>query len=86
MNTITATPQVPTYTKRAADGIWSLVVACPFCGDAHQHGGGSDVEPDLGLCLSHCLDGDLVDGYVLIAGPAGMVRPRRTPRAARWPR
>jgi len=86
MAALTATPLVPTYVECARDGIWSLIVACPFCGDRHQHGGGSDAEPDIGYRLSHCLDGDLVNDYVLIAAPTDMVKPRRTPRAARWPR
>lgn len=73
---------VPAYAERAGDGVWDLTVACPFCGDVHHHGGGSDAGPDLGLCLSHCLDGDLVNSYVLITGPAGMVKPRRKPRVA----
>jgi len=77
---------VPAYAERAGDGVWDLTVACPFCGDVHHHGGGRGARPDLGPCLSHCLDGVLVGGYVLVAGPPGMAKPGRKPRAARWPR
>ena len=75
-------PEIPTYVERASNGVWDLLVACPFCGDAHHHGGGRDAHPDLGLCLSHCLADGLVSSYVLIAGPAAMVKPE--PKSRAW--
>jgi len=76
-------PEVATYARRHPDGVWDLTVACPFCGDAHLHGGGRDAHPDLGLCVSHCLADGLVGSYVLIAGPADMAKPRSKSRAWR---
>jgi hypothetical protein len=57
----TETPIVACTARRAADGIWTLVVeACPFCRvgrhpGRHVHGGGSGPHPDGGSRLSHCL-------------------------------
>jgi len=75
MDDFTDIPQVPTYVKRAGDGVWDLFVLCPFCGDRHLHGGGSDEPPDLGPRVSHCLRSDLVGDYVLVPGPTGMTKP-----------
>ncbi len=75
-------PEIPTYVERASNGVWDLLVTCPFCGDAHRHGGGSSAEPVLGPRLSHCVSGELVRDYVLIAGPADMVKPE--PKSRAW--
>jgi len=68
-------PFVPTYTERASDGVWCLFVLCPFCGERHQHGGGSGARPGLGHRLSHCIRGDQRESYVLVTGPSGMAKP-----------
>lgn len=36
------------------DGIWDLIVKCPYCGDKHYHGGGRGIEPLYGGRESHC--------------------------------
>jgi len=76
--------QIPTYARRHPDGVWDLTVACPFCSDTHRHGGGSDELPDLGPRLSHCIRGDVVRDYILVAGPKDMAKP--TPRSRAWRR
>ena len=86
MDDFAAIIRIPTYAERATDGVWDLTVTCPFCGDVHHHGGGSAAEPVFGPCLSHCFEGALVGDYVLVAGPAEMVKPKRVARAPRWPR
>ncbi len=76
-------PEIPTHVERASNGVWDLLVTCPFCGDTHRHGGGSSAEPVLGPRLSHCVSGELVRSYVLIAGPADMAKPERKLRSGR---
>lgn len=68
-------PEVAAYVARAGDGVWDLLLACPFCGDLHLHGGGSDDEPTFGQRLSHCVHDDRRGDYGLVPGPDGMPKP-----------
>ncbi len=55
------TAKVTAVTSNWIDGVpvWSVEVSCPYCGRTHHHGGGpADHEPDLGLRVSHCMQGN----------------------------
>jgi len=71
MDIPTNLPQIPAYAERHPDGVWSLFVHCPFCGDRHLHGGGSDEVPAYGVRQSHCAHHRRRGGYVLVAAPDG---------------
>ena len=72
---MTRLPEVATYVERADDGVWDLLVTCPYCGDLHVHGGGSDDAPAFGQRLSHCVHTGRRGDYVLVPGPDDMLRP-----------
>jgi len=72
-------PEVPTYVERAGDGVWDLLLTCPYCGDLHLHGGGSDDAPTFGQRLSHCVRDDRRGDYVLVPGSDDMPRPTMKP-------
>jgi hypothetical protein len=71
------TIKVPTYIQRNTQSqFWALYVQCPYCGDLHQHGGGSLAgPPDLGDRFSHCVFAE-PRGYELVPGPEGMPKPK----------
>ncbi len=52
-------PDVVVEVRASLDGqIWVLQTPeCPYCGKAHEHGGGliADGPPALGFRLSHCV-------------------------------
>jgi hypothetical protein len=59
-----------TVTAKATwenEGVWTLEVVCPICGEKHFHGGGNGAEPDLGYRVAHCftLFGYPGDGYTI---------------------
>lgn len=50
-----APPLAPATARLCRNGVWDLaVVACPFCGREHHHGGGSDEIPTFGSRTAHC--------------------------------
>jgi hypothetical protein len=46
--------KVEARATRYSDGVWGLIVRCPYCGKRHLHGGGSGDIPHYGNRLSHC--------------------------------
>ncbi len=72
-------PRVETYVEEH-NGVWSLTVVCPYCGQLHHHGGGIASEPPvLGHRVTHCQDQGS-GGYELVPGPPDMARPKATGR------
>jgi hypothetical protein len=41
---------------QATDGVWDLVIQCPYCHKKHRHGGGCGPEPSLGHRVPHCIN------------------------------
>lgn len=64
MITIIATPDDPIAAarlRRQPDGYRWIVLACPYCGRKHTHGGGTltdDPRQHLGPRVAHCHGGD----------------------------
>jgi len=42
------------------DGIWRMVVHCPYCSCLHKHGGGNGVRPSLGWRGADCGKGEYI--------------------------
>lgn len=57
-------PAVKAHASLLADGVWSLRITCPFCGESHAHGGSNGPRPMGGHRLGHCLFAD-TPGYWL---------------------
>lgn len=55
--TMVSAPCTVTWSRR--NGFWDItVLACPFCGKPHHHGGGDGETPAaLGGRIAHCVDG-----------------------------
>ncbi|MBL8454251.1 MAG: hypothetical protein JNK97_16050 [Zoogloea sp.] len=57
-------PILKAQASRHIDGIWTLRVACCWCGEIHSHGGSNGPEPVGGHRLGHCFFAD-TPGYWL---------------------
>lgn len=44
---------------------WLVRIQCPHCRKPPQHGGGTGVEPDLGLRGAYCVTSELRPDYIL---------------------